>query len=271
MSEDNEHIKGLVLQASGIVAAAHGKVKIMQAMILVGFTTPERQNMTLYQQVRRKATKVSIVDHGKKATIATIALNCSNGSSVSGLTTDLSGSSNEKASIETEDDDAEVEVLGILPSSLYHPVPIVIDASSVGGAAPESNKKPRATSKAVQRKHAIKARQKHRDKQAMKQVTVLIDRNNKLPLNHPEKTLTAALVATTNARLNANVSAKTAAEYVCNGLIGVSTLKRGPVSEFPLQVWTSLKGAFVTYLKLEQAGTKKQSTIKCWLYETYGT
>jgi hypothetical protein len=48
----------------------------------------------------------------------------------------------------------------------------------------------------------------------MKQVTVPINRNNKLPATHPDKTVTVAIVAATNARLNANVSAKTAAEYV---------------------------------------------------------
>jgi hypothetical protein len=69
MSEDDGRLKRLVLEASGIVAAAHGKVKIIQAMTLVGFSTPERKNMRIYQQVRRKSTKVSVVDHGKKVTI----------------------------------------------------------------------------------------------------------------------------------------------------------------------------------------------------------
>jgi hypothetical protein len=39
-------------------------------------------------------------------------------------------------------------------------------------------------------------------------------------------------------------------------------LKRGPLCEFPSRVWSARKGAFVTYLKLEQAATKKQSTLK---------
>jgi hypothetical protein len=98
---------------------------------------------------------------------------------------------------------------------------------------------------------------------AMKQVTVVIKRNNDLPVGHPEKVPIVDIVnATTNERLKSNVSAKTAAEYVRNGLIGVSPLKRGPVGEFEKQVWSALKGALVTYLKLEQAGIKKQSTIK---------
>jgi hypothetical protein len=45
-------------------------------------------------------------------------------------------------------------------------------------------------------------------------------------------------------------------------LIGVSPIKRGPIGDIPPLMYNALKGAFVTYLKLEQAGSKKQSTIK---------
>jgi hypothetical protein len=69
-------------------------------------------------------------------------------------------------------------------------------------------------------------------------------------------------VAETNARLNSNISVKSAGSHVRDGLIGVSPLKRGHVGDSPRPVYTALKGAFVTYLKLEQAATKNQSTIK---------
>ncbi|WP_230489454.1 hypothetical protein, partial [Klebsiella pneumoniae] len=41
----------------------------------------------------------------------------------------------------------------------------------------------------------------------------------------------------------------------------MSPLKTGPVGDFPKHIYESLKGAFTTYLKLEQAGSRKQSTI----------
>jgi hypothetical protein len=55
---------------------------------------------------------------------------------------------------------------------------------------------------------------------------------------------------------------KSAARYVRGGLIVVSLpLKRGPVGDLPPAMYGALKGAFVTYLKLEQAAAKKQSTL----------
>jgi hypothetical protein len=66
MSEENARVKRLVHEASGILAAANGKVKIMQAMILVGFTTPECKNMTLYQQVRPRSSNIAVVKVGKE-------------------------------------------------------------------------------------------------------------------------------------------------------------------------------------------------------------
>jgi hypothetical protein len=49
--------------------------------------------------------------------------------------------------------------------------------------------------------------------------------------------------------------------YVTNGWIGKSTIKKGPKGELEPRVWKSVKGAFVTYCKLEQAESKKQSKV----------
>ena len=66
MSEDARRKEQLVQQAAGIVAAAQGKVKIVESMKIVGFTTPERKNMTTHQQVRRKARRLATVQKGKQ-------------------------------------------------------------------------------------------------------------------------------------------------------------------------------------------------------------
>jgi hypothetical protein len=46
MMDNEDRLERLVEEAAGIIAAANGKVKISQAMDLVGFTREERQNMT---------------------------------------------------------------------------------------------------------------------------------------------------------------------------------------------------------------------------------
>jgi hypothetical protein len=42
----------------------------------------------------------------------------------------------------------------------------------------------------------------------------------------------------------------------------MSPTRRGPRGEFDKRTWAALKGAYITYLKLEQATSKKQSSIK---------
>jgi hypothetical protein len=44
-------------------------------------------------------------------------------------------------------------------------------------------------------------------------------------------------------------------------MAGMSPLETGPVGNFPKHIYESLKGALTTYLKLEQAGSKRQSRI----------
>jgi hypothetical protein len=39
-------------------------------------------------------------------------------------------------------------------------------------------------------------------------------------------------------------------------------MKKGPQGHFPKRIYEALKGAFVTYVKLEQAACQKQSTTK---------
>jgi len=62
MSEAKEVEDEMIADASGIIAAARGKIKIRQAMRLVEFTDAQVKNMTLYQKVRRKAKQMMVVD-----------------------------------------------------------------------------------------------------------------------------------------------------------------------------------------------------------------
>ena len=62
MSEGSRSTEDKVLQAAGIVAAAKGGIKIVAAMKMAGFSTIETKAMRTYQQVRRKAQQMVVVD-----------------------------------------------------------------------------------------------------------------------------------------------------------------------------------------------------------------
>jgi hypothetical protein len=238
--DDEVRLEGLVEDAAGVVAASRGKVKIKAAMGLVGFDEDEVQSKTLYQAVRRKVTKVTVSvekAYGKRSMPVVDLVGGNSLSTLSSLTA------------------------GVNSFELSSP-----SATSITGSNSDSDKKPaakkaRRSSKEVQRDNAKKSQLTKRDKQAMKVATVLVDRTSKLPMNHPEKKSIASIVEETNIRMHSNISKTTVARYVREGLIGVSPMKRGPVGDFPPIIYNSLKGAFVTYLKLEQAGGKKQSTM----------
>jgi hypothetical protein len=72
----------------------------------------------------------------------------------------------------------------------------------------------------------------------------------------------AVIVRGVNATHDTNLAVSTVTRYVQNGWIGESPLKRGPVGDFPKPIYKALKGSYFTYLKLEQANGKKQSSIK---------
>jgi hypothetical protein len=250
ISVDEDRLERLVVEAAGIIAAANGKVGIAQAMMLVGFTQEEKKNMTLYQRIRRKSARVEVVAIPR------------NPAGVSAVTVSsefpVSSLSSFRNSGHSFLDLSSPSVASNRSSS---------SVSGAGNCKKEEDKKPaakvfRRTSKEVQRANAKQVQLTKRDKQAMKQATILISRSRVLPKWYPDKKSIAAIVEATNAKLKANISVKSAARYVREGLIGVSPLKHGPVGDVPPVVYSALKGAFATYLKLEQAAMKKQSTIK---------
>jgi len=241
MSQGEERIKKMVQQAAGIVSASEKKVGISKAMELVGFSEEERRQMTLYQQVRRLAMKVSLVVVPLRAA----AVNASD--DVSSLTPTSESENNQDSSTNTP----SVRRC-LLPST----------PSTDPSSSQKTVKKSRRTSKDVQREASAKAESKLRHKVAMKSATRLINANNELPKDDPKKKSINCIVKQTNETFNSNVSAKTAARYVREGMIGMSPMKRGPVGDLPKIIYEALKVAYATYLKLEQAESKKQSNTK---------
>jgi hypothetical protein len=95
----------------------------------------------------------------------------------------------------------------------------------------------------------------------MKVATARIKRSLDLPAGHTEKKSIRVIVEEVNKVYGSNVNPQTAGRYVRQGLVGMSPLKTGPVGDFPKVIYEALQGAYTTYLKLEQAGGRRQSTI----------
>ena len=274
MSTVDDALKTLVAEAAGIVAASHKKVGIRQAMALVGFSEEERQKGAIYQRVRRKAMTLEVVEQGTPPTNE-VAVDAT-ASQVSALSSDEAGNRRSRSAVSTgsirrvrrrimNEDGEEPNTSPATTNCSSNQAP----SSSSGAEGSTStlssvstSKKQRRSPKEVQRANAMVIAQTQKDKEAMKQATVLIKRNNDLPMNDPNRLTMVDIVASVNNRTGVNINVKTASRYVRNGMINCSPLKRGPTGHLPKRIYTALKGAFTTYLKLEQSESKKQSTIK---------
>lgn len=251
MSEEIGRLNRLVEDAAGIIAGTKGRTKTMDAMKFIGFSESERKNMKLYQQVRRLAEKLQVVEVKKKpGPVAAVSIDTQE--LVSALT---SGSTPEESS----DNGTAANAAASSRSARRQLVEIGGNKSSEKLV---KKKKSRRSSKEVQRSQAEALMLTSRDKNAMKLATRMIHRSNSLPKNDRNKSTMLEIVTAVNKANNSNISVVTAARYVRMGLVGVSPMKRGPQGDFPEEVFDALKGAFATYLKLEQATGKKQSTIR---------
>ena len=99
-----------------------------------------------------------------------------------------------------------------------------------------------------------------KDKIGMKLATTLVAAHRKLPSPEQKNTSENVIINKVNKDFDCNLNQITVQIYVGKGLVGLSPLKRGPVGDFPKPTFDALKGAFSTYLKLEQATSKGQST-----------
>ncbi len=287
MSEDiPEEEDERITHASGIIAAGKGKIKITHAMQLVGFTTPERKNITLYQKVRRRSHKMQVVPIAprtiKKSSLFEVESSLSTFSSAEeSAMHDSSSNRSNRASTRMAADAATAEVvtprrlpINRTPVDENSPVGAGLRDGSVGSGSSSSgmnrgidsatipSKKRRKSSKQVQQDQAKRRRQEEKEKKAMKLATVRIKKNKQYPKGHKNKISILQIVKEVNALCESNISHKTAAAYVRNGLVNVSPLKRGPVGDFPKPILDALTWAYATFLKLEQSQAKQQSSLR---------
>jgi len=260
--------------ASGIIAAGKGKIKIVQAMKLVGFSSPERKDMKLYQRVRRRSHQmvVSFAPRTiKKSSLFEVesTLTAPEDSIVTTTNSATSTSTNPTSVAVTprrldvaspgEDVDNTSTSTGSETSTARQSGSNPIQMAEM---AEVDVKKRRRTSAQVQQDQAKKQKQAEVEKKAMKLATVRIKRHKALPRGHKDKKSALTICHEVNALYGANVSSKTAASYVSKGLINCSPQKRGPSSLLTKKVHEALKWAYVTFIKLEQANAKQQSSIR---------
>ncbi len=256
MSDDSRSTEDKVLQAAGIVAAAKGGIKIVAAMKMAGFSSIETKAMRTYQQVRRKAQQMVVVDTSVESVIPrVISSNKRSGgtSVVSSLTSEIATTSNGDGNDDTGSVANDDERL---------PTPRRLLGEEENDTEAPPSKKSRRSSRDVHAMQAEKAKRKKVEALAMKVATRRVNYNNSLAKNNPNKKSINFIVDEINTIYGSNISPKTVGRYVRKGMIGMSPMKKGPASDIPRAIYTSLKMAFATFLQLEQAESKTQSTMK---------
>jgi hypothetical protein len=116
-----------------------------------------------------------------------------------------------------------------------------LNLASNASAESGSSKKSRRSSRAVQQDEALICKKRKIESRGMKAATTRIHQNHMLSPSNPAKKSHAAIVREVNESFGPNVNAKTAARMVKEGRIGVSPLKRGPVGNFPKNIWVAMK------------------------------
>ena len=254
--------------AAQIVAAAEGRVTVQEAMKRARIPTPQRNNDSKRRKVARKAKKIVVlnekdalnlqkkdatpveaagVDRVQELPASAIGISSGAASVCSSLSQEQpSGSTHATSRTSNDLDDIRRVLNGSTPSSA--------DASS-------STKSRRRTSKQKHREDAEKRATEKRESKAIKVATTRIAAIQLMSPSNPKKVSQRQVVEETNRLMNTTISSKTVSRMVREGRIGTSPQKRGPLGDFSRPVMTALKGAFATYIKLEQAESKKQSTL----------
>ena len=96
----------------------------------------------------------------------------------------------------------------------------------------------------------------------MKLATASIAVSSGLPPHHTDKKSAATFVREINIEHGSDISRKSATMMDLQGRIGKPPKTRGPNKNITSKVWNLMKGAFVSFLKLEQARGATQSTMK---------
>ena len=234
--------------AARLVATAQGHLNVPDAMRIVKIPTPIRSNDTVRRRVMRRAKKLEAEAKENGAVILPVrevetAEPSSSPTSNTGELSSITGAS----------------TLSSPPANLDEVRCNLTETGRGDSTTTTSTKQQRRTSKQVQRDNASEVRGKKLNSVGMKSATKRIHQNKFLS---PSKRKShRAIVEEVNTVVGSNLNAKTVSRMVRQGLIGTSPLKRGPVGNFPKKIWDAMKRAYVSFVKLESAGCKHQSTL----------
>jgi len=124
MLEAPEALKGMMSHASGMIAAGKGKIKIQEAMRMVGFDKAQEETMSLYQKIRRLSQQMVVIDKRSVAAVVrpvqqgsgdTVTSTLSSAERTSGGTTQ-NGSTTTSGDVDTEANDNDMETERPVPA-----------------------------------------------------------------------------------------------------------------------------------------------------------
>jgi len=244
--------------AAQLLAASEGLISTATAMKYAGMRTPERDE-TRKKRVYRKAQKIKC--------IGVDAMSSNPASSASASTP--------RQLVMESDQLSHSQSVSSLSAPLSNsPSTGTMQGPPTAGqdelrrqleAACEAKPPPRKHRRSSTQKHIEESEQNTKRKKqatAIKIATQQIAATMELSPSNPNKKSQRQIVQEINEKMNTNVSHKSISRMVREGKIGVSPSKPGPVGSFDKIEYSAMKIAFLSYIKLEQAIGKKQSTIK---------
>ena len=247
--------------AAQVLAASEGQISTAVAMKTIGFTSPERSE-SRKKRLYRHAQKIKVVSANEASTVAPSSASVSTPNQL-----DMANQSTQS-----------ISSLSAPPS--YSPTnpnnqgPVtreqkelrrqLDDATADDGndSVPVKVKKRRRSSQQKHLEDSKKNKQRKIQSAAVKSATTQIKESMLMSPTNPKKRSQRTIVSELNDRLGTNMSHKSVSRMVRDGKIGVSPTKPGPVGAFNKVVYGALQIAFLSYIKLEQAGGKSQSTVR---------
>jgi hypothetical protein len=217
-----------VRRAAKVHIALEDTASIPVAMKYAGFTTPEQQNRSLQQRVRRYEQKVN-----KDAGVIPVPQVKDPSASLGSLSTITRYN---KIPPRLKDPPPSTPML---PQSIADQLYSIADqlkgskrsldlTEMLAGNPAEVVKKTRRTKAQKQSDDAMEALRAQKETEGMKLATRLLSESRKLPKGDPNKKSTQEIVNSCNKRFGSTLNRQTLERYVRNDLIGVPLLKRGP-------------------------------------------
>ena len=270
----SDNMDELVRKAATITASVvFNSLKLKAAMIIVGFCADDAKAAKFQMRVRRYLQN----NHQGSASIPSL-IQCKSVNEVSTLVSQnimlpsgvtqkppppaVSSIKRKISYMYDSDNDAKTSALSCVStdtSSMSELAAIKQKLEDLEGTK-LNPKRTRRTSAQKQNSDAMVVMLTDKEKIGMKVATTLVSAYRKLPSLERKKTSENAIINRVNKDFDYNLNRITVQRYVGKGLVGLSSLNRGPVGALTKPVYDALKGAFSTQFKIKQLTIKGKST-----------